>query len=308
MKHWKRHPDIYFGDGSVVLLAETTLFRVYWGWLGKRSDVFSQLASFDNVQPPDSETYDGCPLIRVSDTAEDLEYFLNAMDGCGQYFSPGKPTPFPVVSGVLRLASKYMVKPLQDKAIAHLCQLYPTKFEDMRADHKLIRTEIFGIADNTPEHPIIVVDLLRSCQVTKLLPWAYYATIRWSFRDMILGHAPVGGPHVRLSNSDMEVCLLGHDALLTIQLENIKHIYQGPIAKCPTWDICSEGIQEAYLRALEEHGTGLIAPLGPLRRKINACERCLANIKRLDTEKRKEVWAQLPSIFGLPPWTELLAE
>jgi hypothetical protein len=81
---WTRHPDWYMDDGSVVLLAESTVFRVYLRWFGKKSEVFSQLASFDNVQPLDSEMYDGCPLIRLSDTAQDLDYLLVAMDGCGQ--------------------------------------------------------------------------------------------------------------------------------------------------------------------------------------------------------------------------------
>ena len=35
---WKRHPDLYLNDGSVVLLAEDTLFRVYMGWLGRHSE------------------------------------------------------------------------------------------------------------------------------------------------------------------------------------------------------------------------------------------------------------------------------
>ena len=83
--NWTRHLDLYMEDGSVVLLAENTVFRVYLKWLGKKSDVFAQLASFDDVQPPDSEMYDGCPLIRLSDTAEDLEHFLAAMDGCGRW-------------------------------------------------------------------------------------------------------------------------------------------------------------------------------------------------------------------------------
>jgi hypothetical protein len=79
---WTRHPDLYMDDGSVVLLAENTVFRVYLKWLGQKSEVFSNLASFDKVQPAHSEMYDGCPLIRVSDTAEDLACLLVAMDGC----------------------------------------------------------------------------------------------------------------------------------------------------------------------------------------------------------------------------------
>lgn len=81
---WTRHADLYMDDGSVVLLTENTLFRVYLRWLARKSDIFAHLTAFDNVQPPDAETYDSCPLIRLSDTAEDLEHLLIAMDGCGR--------------------------------------------------------------------------------------------------------------------------------------------------------------------------------------------------------------------------------
>ena len=198
-----------------------------------------------------------------------------------------------------------MVSPLREKAVDHFCRMYPIKFEDMDPAHKNLRNEVFGSAVNAPEHPIVLVNLFRSCQVTKLLPWAYYSVVRWSYRDMVTGYKLPNGTVARLSAEDMQLCLLGFETLMASQHANIKYIFQGPAPNCSK-PSCDTGISEAYTRALDEHGTGLIAPLGPLRRKIAACERCITNIKRLDVEKRREVWAQLPSVFGLPPWTELL--
>lgn len=222
-----------------------------------------------------------------------------------RYFISNKPTPFRAVAGVLRMASKYMVAPLQEKAINHLCRIYPTRFEDMRPDHKALRSEVFGSDSDAPEHPILLLNLVRSYQVTKLLPWAYYAVVRWSFRDMVTGHTCSDGSVARLSSEDMKICLLGFDALLTIQHTNNKQLFLGPVPKCQSWSSCS-GISDAYTRSLDEHGTGLVAPLSPLRRAVTACDLCLVSIKKLDLEKRKEVWQQLPSIFGLPPWSEIL--
>ncbi|KAF8496916.1 hypothetical protein JB92DRAFT_2988857 [Gautieria morchelliformis] len=223
-----------------------------------------------------------------------------------RFFSPNKPTPFSAVAGVLRMSSKYMIGPLQEKAIEHLCRIYPTKFVDMESDHKSIRNEVFGSASDAPEHPILLLNLVRSCQVAKLLPWAYYAVVRWSFRDIVAGHTLPDRSVARLSSEDMHTCLLGFETLLTTQHANIKQLFRGPGSKCSSHSSCSDGIAEAYTRALEEHGTGLVAPLGPLRRKVNACDRCVASIKRVDLEQRQEVWNQLPSVFGLPPWNELL--
>jgi hypothetical protein len=84
---WKRHPKLYMPDGTMVLLANNTLFRVYPGLLSKHSEVFRGMASLSGCQPPNSETYDGCPLVRMTDDPEDLAYFLNATMGLLQWAS-----------------------------------------------------------------------------------------------------------------------------------------------------------------------------------------------------------------------------
>ena len=79
---WKRHPELYMSDGTMVLLASNTiLFRVYPGLLSKHSDVFGGMATLSECQPPNAEIYDGCPLVRLSDDAQDLAYFLKMTMG-----------------------------------------------------------------------------------------------------------------------------------------------------------------------------------------------------------------------------------
>jgi len=203
-----------------------------------------------------------------------------------------------------------MVSRLREKAVYHLCRLYPTSFDDMNPDHKDLSLEVFGTTSG-PEHPIILVNLAQSSNLTKLLPWAYYSVIRWSFRDMVIGHKCHDGTTVHLSDHDKQKCLLGFESLMSTQHANIKNIFAGPSPRCQgsvnNID-CVSGISDALKRALDEHGTGLIAPLGPLRRKVNACEKCLQNIRHLDLELRKKVWDKLPEVFDLPPWSQLLEE
>ena len=73
---WKRHPELYMPDGTMVLLASNTLFRVYPGLLSKHSEVFKGMTSLSDCQPPNTEIYDGCPVVRLTDAAEDLAFFL----------------------------------------------------------------------------------------------------------------------------------------------------------------------------------------------------------------------------------------
>ena len=69
-------------DGSVVLKAESTLFRVHISQLVRRSLFFQDIFSLS--QPENSSvgldgTFDGCPLLVLYDSAEDLSNLLKAL-------------------------------------------------------------------------------------------------------------------------------------------------------------------------------------------------------------------------------------
>ena len=66
-------------DGLIVLLAGNMVFRFYGGLLSKNSEVFSEMLSSSSHQHPPAETWDGCPLLRLSDSPDELAYFLNAL-------------------------------------------------------------------------------------------------------------------------------------------------------------------------------------------------------------------------------------
>jgi len=72
-----RHPDLWYDDGSIVLNAETTLFRVHRTTLSAHSTVFSDM--FSVPQPPDEEAIEGCRVIRLPDMASDMEFLLRAL-------------------------------------------------------------------------------------------------------------------------------------------------------------------------------------------------------------------------------------
>ena len=72
-----RHPDLWYDDGSIVLKAETTLFRVHRTTLSAHSTVFSDM--FSIPQPPDQDAIEGCTVICLPDTAYDMEFLLRAL-------------------------------------------------------------------------------------------------------------------------------------------------------------------------------------------------------------------------------------
>jgi hypothetical protein len=83
---------IWYKDGSIVLQAEKTQFRVHWSVLSENSDFFAGLEGLP--QPNDRPTVDGCPLVELSDDAVvDVEYLLKALyTPCVTlYFVEGRP-------------------------------------------------------------------------------------------------------------------------------------------------------------------------------------------------------------------------
>ena len=77
----RAHGSLYFSDGNIVLTTaggtgEHILFRVHQSILAKNSPVFEHMLS----SPGDAnETYDGVPLVKLSDSREELESLLGIL-------------------------------------------------------------------------------------------------------------------------------------------------------------------------------------------------------------------------------------
>jgi hypothetical protein len=61
---------MWHGDGSVVLQAGNTQFRVHWGVLALHSSVFHDMEELP--QPQEQLTVEGCPIVELSDEPDDV--------------------------------------------------------------------------------------------------------------------------------------------------------------------------------------------------------------------------------------------
>ena len=82
-----QHPDLWYDDGTVILIAESTGFRVYRGLLSKHSQVFRDMFSLPQPTATIEDTHEGCPVVRlVDDTAEEIAEVLGILhDGYERY-------------------------------------------------------------------------------------------------------------------------------------------------------------------------------------------------------------------------------
>jgi hypothetical protein len=69
--------EIWHSDGSIVLQADNTQFRVHWGLLALHSSFFRNMQGLP--QPPNQPSIDGCPIVALHDAVVDVEYLLKAL-------------------------------------------------------------------------------------------------------------------------------------------------------------------------------------------------------------------------------------
>ncbi len=73
----RRHEEFWLDDGTTVLVAQDTAFRVYRGLLSSQSTVFQDMLAASN--PDATEIFEGCPVVRLSDPPEELAHLMRAI-------------------------------------------------------------------------------------------------------------------------------------------------------------------------------------------------------------------------------------
>lgn len=73
----KQSPTLWLEDGNIILHAENTQFRVHRSVLSIHSTVFQDM--FGIPQPQGEPTIDGCPVVHLSDSAQDVKLLLDAL-------------------------------------------------------------------------------------------------------------------------------------------------------------------------------------------------------------------------------------
>ncbi|KAI0342995.1 hypothetical protein BDW22DRAFT_1356551 [Trametopsis cervina] len=338
--HYVRHSDLWFVDGSVVLQAEQTRFRVHMSVLSRRSLFFHDM--FSLPQPPsqpstssDTSTVDGCPLVILHDSAHDLANLLIAFYD-GPTFGDNDPDDFRVVSGILRLATKYTVDSLREEALAHLHVAWPIALKAWDT-----REEVASMyeAETAAQHgqrypsPIDVINLAREINAPSLLPVAFYDLSRYHFsqifetpEDALRGLSGSAS----LSLQDMQCLVLGKESSqqfvssLIQSMGSISHRdypgHQsrrgGPVnthrrkVSCTSAMACRKEFSELVTLATQHYlfdrEKGCADPLyvaeelGQLKSaEFSECEACARALELWATKERQRIWKLLPTWFRL---------
>ncbi|GJJ13651.1 hypothetical protein Clacol_007907 [Clathrus columnatus] len=226
--------SIYLSDGDIVLFSlpktnVVTAFKVDCVFLRRSSPVFEGMF----MLPPseDAESYDNVPLVKLQDEADHLTMFLKALYD-PRYIPREKHNinTIRAVEGILLLANKYQVDHLRELIVGLLEQDWPTKLSHWDLNEMEIRAKK-GLSEFINESsipdPCEVIRLARKCDVSSILPAAFYHLSR--IRGISYRHLPESlqetfsyedreetSDFSLLSVEDFCCLLVGRDAMLRI--------------------------------------------------------------------------------------------
>ncbi|KZP19781.1 hypothetical protein FIBSPDRAFT_790422 [Athelia psychrophila] len=296
--------SIWYDDGNIVLQAEGTQWKVHKSILAQNSSVFQDM--FSIPQPPSNDTelelVEGCPVVTLSDSAEEVEYVLQAI--CQrEYVGLEEALPLPVISAFVRLGTKYDIQKLRIEGKKRIFKEFPA---DLDHAHSAVRPEWTFVAE--PYCWLELVLFARTTGLLCILPHALYGCCQLYTPSQIMGGTPQrDGTMVVLSVADQLACFAGFRAMCTAQAETTyswaysKH----PPASC-TSTTCSPIRQQVI--NLNFTSSPLVIGLQKFPYRSVLCSACADQAEEMHEAGRAKFWVLLPSLFGLPPWEELNKE
>ncbi|KAI0269833.1 hypothetical protein BC834DRAFT_922656 [Gloeopeniophorella convolvens] len=325
-----RHGDPWFEDGNIILLVEDddhiplVAFKVHRGVLARQSEVFQTM--FDIPQPAPGlepiEQVDGCPIVRMYDLPGELSNLIKALYD-GVTFRHRNVEDFYFLAGILRLASKYFITHLRTQAIRYLTETwsYTIRGHDEMVAQALASPSVDGTT-YPYVHPLHVLNLAREVNIRIVIPSVLYFLSIYSLKQLLRGDHPKlqiehpSRPSSQLLTHDVSEYTLMYQHRINMILEFIRHTCGERLV-----DMNCQGApkvcQRVFSRLTFNINQSFTPRTGPFHNMAQAmqwvdddntiCGPCQRAFRRDVTALRERLWEELPSVVGLPSWSELLA-
>ncbi|KAF6759164.1 hypothetical protein DFP72DRAFT_885839 [Ephemerocybe angulata] len=293
--------DVWFDDGNIVLQAENMQFKVHKSVLGKHSVVFSDLFEMPHVN--DEPTVDGCPIVELHDSAEDIKHMALRLYGDKDH-TGGDALPMAVVAAMVRMGRKYDIEHIKNEGLNHLKKTFPAELSSWDHNYENAPPSIkCKPGQGDLEIALEAIKLAHECDVKTILP-ACYLTVCY-YRT---------GTSAHVIPTEVEgQCSFGAADLLEVRNQAIYGWISelGEKAQCSNQDICLD--MGRYLMKKIWRYTRLSSTFDRwtnVARIYHAyigqlCTFCSRTAEGSHEENRRDVWDELPSYFGLPNWGSL---
>ncbi|KAJ7185866.1 hypothetical protein C8R46DRAFT_387761 [Mycena filopes] len=281
--------------GDIILQAESTQFRVSRDILAEQSSVFRDM--FGVPQPPNEPTIEGCPIVHVSDTAQDWELLLEVLY---KPFDSAVSRPFPVVAAMLRLGKKYEMEAPKEDALRRIHTECPTTLE--KIDSIQGSETLWSVI--TREHGLAMslLNLAYECGVYSAIPTLALRCFPYKLEKL----ATV------VSLDRFAILAIAHERITVFQTESLSWLHGQeviPHKSCKSSTVCRRKQKAVcYTNAGQENygypGYTLSEwKHGPWVDKF--CDVCDTAAREAYETYRQKGWELLPTFFGLGKWEDL---
>ncbi|KAI0328046.1 hypothetical protein GY45DRAFT_1255894 [Cubamyces sp. BRFM 1775] len=308
----------WFEDGNVILVADDNIgFRVHRGILAHHSSIFCDL--FGVAQPECGEALDGCPIVPLSDSADDLNQLMRA----GSEHTHKQILSFSTAAPLLELAHKYNIEHLSAEVLARMRTVFCHQLTTFAASaefvaiydsgEKVMCLKSAALMVTTKVDAIRAVNLIRLVGELAMLPMALYLCTLLPITTLLSGTTLTNGRVVQLAQEDLIRCL---EARTTLALRTHRHMervtFEGSSAECTTTQDCNTARQAIRLSisqmrdAIGSHrqAHALYNWERRIRRQPRLCNACVNYLIGVHHSSMRYVWDNLPADFHLsiPQW------
>ncbi|PIL26261.1 hypothetical protein GSI_12017 [Ganoderma sinense ZZ0214-1] len=320
---FKKDEEFWFEDGTVIIVARDTEFRVYEGLLAGLSPVFRGLFAESHEQrivPMRGGQTLSCPIVGVSDAPGDLRHLLRACFSrrLGSLYEEREPS-YHEISAAIRLGDKYKLVELYSQSLDYLKRYFPSTLDSWTALESYVPP---GWRD---VEAIGVVNLARTLSgELSILPAALVACIcgggsqsaENGSRDaennsgIVYGIAREDGSQEVLSPRDLSICFDGKTSLRSATIAAFCRTFEPTVSRgCKTSGDCKRALRNVLL-SLEKNLKALLDgdPFAAYHEftggGIDICSSCMSAVKKQSLKERMRVWDRLPELLGVevPGW------
>ncbi|KIJ38273.1 hypothetical protein M422DRAFT_259185 [Sphaerobolus stellatus SS14] len=290
--HTAKSPDLYFEDGNIVLVVESTAFRVYGELLAKYSPIFMdmlQIGCVEGMQGQD--TFEGCSAVQLWDRSDEAIQLLRAIHGQFNFDSESVTH----LAQVLRLSTKYLMEPIRVTVMKKLTLNFPSKL-----------SEWSHITAPLPEQCADIIRTALETDADILLPAAFYALCRVDVDQVFrLDLPPYAMQAYFEGRHDLERAVL---PLLADIIDRMPAHYA-----CDDTKKCTQLMLKLKNEVLEilRHKDYSVMPFEIVTSLtlqdsvMDQCIWCRGYLKGMFSAWLLKTWLELPLFFRLPSWTTL---
>ncbi|EIN04258.1 hypothetical protein PUNSTDRAFT_92980, partial [Punctularia strigosozonata HHB-11173 SS5] len=279
-----RCEDLWYEDGSIILAAEGMGFKVYRMILAQHSSVFADMLALSSPEANVDPMY-GCPLVHLSDPAEDLRYLLLTIHDVS-FGERIDRAPFKEFAAVAYLAIKYDIPRLRDRIVARLDRWYPQVIISWK---HILRPPL------SPAEHRTVIDLARQLQKPVLVPFMMLALCQEGVERIL---------QAELEPDDLLIVLRGLSKLQNLQRKNTyRWLFRGP-RLCQTKELCAsarDNLADAMERSMDSDSKlRLFTPTPDEDEMWDAglCDVCTEHAVVAHETRSKAIWDRIPAVFS----------